>query len=306
MSATEYSIASALREIACIRKFSKFPRPRGMYYGPGQYQPSAGKKLAVLNDYLKVAPYLLPKNKGIHRSVLWHSDLHTDNIFVDPNDPVKIVGIIDWQSVHLSPLFLQARTPALLHFDGPLPDSLEINLPENFDSLGPEEQEQAKKVRSMQTLYKLYEVASFKTNPDAYQAILTSKTLGAQVTGMIGSLFSDGEPYVQGLLMAVQDKWEELLQGTEYVGSPCPLNYSSATREMQQVEMRKWERSIELMDRFLQDIGAYAGWDGWVSHADYETMKSRLLGARGRFLDSHSKTAEERELWERVFPFQES
>ncbi|PGG95580.1 hypothetical protein AJ79_09970 [Helicocarpus griseus UAMH5409] len=109
----------------------------------------------ALNGYLQIAPYLLPKTQDLHAFVIWHNDLHTDNIFVDLNDPVKIVGIIDWQSMHLSPLFLQARTPALLDFEGPLPDFFEVKLPADFDTLSPEEQERARKIRSMQSLYKL-------------------------------------------------------------------------------------------------------------------------------------------------------
>ncbi|KKZ65946.1 hypothetical protein EMCG_08289 [[Emmonsia] crescens] len=304
-SASKYVMALALREIACIEKFPKFPRPQGMHGGPRQYQPSAEKKLAVLNDYLRVAPYLLPKDPTLHASVMWHSDLHTDNIFVDPNDPVKIVGLIDWQSVHLSPLFLQARTPALLDFEGPIPESFEIKLPANFDTLSPSEQVQAQKLRSMQSLYKLYEVACFKSNHDAYQAIQARKTLGAQITGLVGSLFSDGEPYVQSLLVAVQDNWEKVVQGTSHGHLPCPLSYSSDTRETQKVEAEKWARSVELMEEFLRGIGAYGGWDGWVCHADYNAMKSKLHDAREQFLDGESRSAEERKQWMRAFPFQD-
>lgn len=305
-SAEDYAADAARREIACIEKFSSFPRPQGMHYGPGQYQPSAEKKLSVLHDYLKISPYALPKNRHLHASVMWHSDLHSDNIFVDPNDPTKIVGIIDWQSVHLSPFFLQARTPALLEFDGPIPESFDVKLPENFDSLSLEEQENAKKLRSMQSLYKLYEVASFKSNQDAYHAMRTRETIGVQLTGLIGSLFSDGEPYVQGLLIAVQDNWEKLLDSTDNAWTPCPLDYSQEARETQQAELDNWTRSVELIDQFLQEIGAYRGWDGWVSYTDYDVMKSRLAAARERFLDCHSRCQEERGQWIRVFPFPET
>ncbi|KAK2777918.1 Phosphotransferase enzyme [Onygenales sp. PD_12] len=305
-SVLDYAIASARREIACIEKFPKFPRPQGMHGGPRQFQPSAARKLAALNDYLQIAPYLLPKNQNLHASVLWHSDLHTDNIFVDPSDPVKIIGIIDWQSVHLSPLFLQARTPALLEFNGPLPESFEIKLPADYDTLSPEEQAKAQKLRSTQSLYKLYEVACFKSNHDAYQAVQTRNTLGAQITGLVGSLFSDGEPYVQGLLISVPHNWGKLVQGTIHENSSCPLNYSYDSQEEQQVELEKWTQSVELMDEFLREVGAYGGWDGWVCHADYDAMKSKLHDVRRRFLDRESRSSEEREQWMRVFPFQDT
>ena len=234
---------------------------------------------------------------------MWHSDLHTDNIFVDPNDPVKIVGIIDWQSVHLSPLFLQARIPALLNFDGPLPESFDIKLPEDFDSLGPEEQEKPKRLRSMQSLYKLWEAACFKTNHEVYSATQVRKTLVAQITGLIGSVFSDGEPYIQGLLISVQDNWEQLVKDTEYEQTPCPLSYSAEAREMNRIELGRWNHSVELMDHFIQEIGAYGGWDGWVSAADYEVMRSRLRSARDQFIERELRSEEERDRWHHAFPF---
>jgi hypothetical protein len=49
--------------------------------------------------------------------VLWHTDLHMGNIYVSHEDPVKIVSLIDWQSIVVSPLFLQARFPEFLPVD---------------------------------------------------------------------------------------------------------------------------------------------------------------------------------------------
>ena len=64
---------------------------------------------------------------------MWHSDLHANNVFVNPEKPTEIVSISDWQSVHLSPIFLQTRHPALIEFNGPIPEGLgRIELPENF------------------------------------------------------------------------------------------------------------------------------------------------------------------------------
>lgn len=137
-------MATANREITCINKYEIFPPPQGIFSGPGQYKPTATAKISTLHDYLKVAKYLLPKDKKLHSAILWHTDLHTDNIFVDPNNPTQIVSIIDWQSAHISPLFLQARHSALLEFEGSITENFDIKVPENFDTLSPEEQEKAK------------------------------------------------------------------------------------------------------------------------------------------------------------------
>lgn len=66
--------------------------------------------------------FLLPKDAVVTRPVLWQTDLHADNIFVDPDNPSKVLGIIDWQSAHVAPLCQQVITLAFLDFNGPRPD----------------------------------------------------------------------------------------------------------------------------------------------------------------------------------------
>jgi hypothetical protein len=88
-SIDDYVSARANREVACLQSFSEFPRPPGLFYGPGQYQPTAQRKQEALRNVLKVAKLLSPKGKEISKPVLWHPDLHGDNIFVNPDQPVS-------------------------------------------------------------------------------------------------------------------------------------------------------------------------------------------------------------------------
>lgn len=159
-TAEEYVRAIAKREIACIERDIKLPRPTGIFNGP-----NSSLKLSVLQDFLKVVRYLLPLDSSALSSKIWHIDLHADNIFVHPERPSEIVGLIDWQSVHLTPLFLQARPPAFLDFSGPKPEGLHaFKLPENFSELSVQEQQDAKNLLSKQSLLKLYEVYSSLQN----------------------------------------------------------------------------------------------------------------------------------------------
>lgn len=58
--------------------------------------------------------------QGAGAPLLSYSDLHTRNIFVDPDDPTKITGIIDWESAAVEPAFVfAAETP---DFAAELPD----------------------------------------------------------------------------------------------------------------------------------------------------------------------------------------
>ena len=83
-TAEEYVTSIGRREIQCIHEVKQLPRPLGIVDGPGLYHTSRDSKLSVLNDYLKVASYLLPADRGGLPSCLWHNDLHSENIFVNP------------------------------------------------------------------------------------------------------------------------------------------------------------------------------------------------------------------------------
>ncbi|KAJ5086712.1 phosphotransferase enzyme family protein [Penicillium alfredii] len=176
-------------------------------------------KQQTLQDYIKVARFLSPKDNELSKPVLWHPDLHRDSIFVNPDRPTEILGIIDGQAVNLAPLFLQARHPAPVEFEGPIPECLQsINLPENFNELSPPEQLEAKKPRAAQSLYKLYDIQLIRQCPDVANALQFKESLADQITGLAGSLFNDGEPIVQGMLMKLQEEW------SSYAGSSILLS----------------------------------------------------------------------------------
>lgn len=299
-SIEDYILSRAHRELACLQTFTNFPRQQGLFYGPGQYQPTAQRKRETLWNYLKVAQYLSPEVKEISKPALWHPDLHGDNIFVNPDRPTEILSILDWQAVNLSPLFLQARHPALIEFEGLIPEGLQsISLPENFDELSAEEQLEAKKLRAAQSLYKLYDIQMIQDCPEIAAALRFRNSLPGQITGLSGSLFSDGEPIVQDMLIRLQEEW------ATYIGSsvPCPLSFAEEDKQRQKEDEKKRASGVVLMEEFLDQVGVYRGWDGWVNHSDYEYYKVRLEQCKHEFLDSQYVTNEERSQWEAVWPF---
>ncbi|DAA78663.1 TPA_exp: Uncharacterized protein A8136_2448 [Trichophyton benhamiae CBS 112371] len=271
---TAYLEAIANREIACVNAGLKYPLfPEGLFYGPRQYQPTAGKKISALNNYLKVLKYVLPENKAVHESVLWHGDLHSRNIFVDPEDPSRIVGIIDWQSASACPLFMQVTRPAFLDYNGPTPKELgRVSLPPNFDSMSAEEQVEAKALYHSQTLHNLYLALTVRSNPTTFQAI----------QGHIG-VAADGKPSI-----------------------PCPLDFSATDVEQQERDVELWAHGVELMNEFIKDTGAFKHWDGRVETADYDLSIRQLFEGIDKFLDREAKNEEERAAWLRALLFIDS
>lgn len=301
-SLAEFIYSCANRELACIDRFSSYPGQQGLFGGPNQYRSTKAFKAQVLQNYLKVATQVLPKDSTLSKPTLWHSDLHTDNIFVDPSQPIKILNIIDWQAVNISPLFLQARHPSLIEFEGPIPEGFEPpTLPDNFDEMSEEEQHQAKNLRAAQSLYKLYEILMLRQCPEIAQALRFRDTLPGQITGLASSIFSDGEPIFQGMLIRLEEEWATCVGPS----ISCPLSFTPQERTQQQRLKASWSRGVEMMHEILTEIGAYQGWDGWINHNNYPVYKERLARCRKNFLNRFARTEEERSQWIQTWPFED-
>ena len=246
--------------------------PDGLFYGPRQYQPNASAKMSALTNYLKVAPYVLPEQEVTHSSVIWHGDLHTQNIFVDPEDPTEILGIIDWQFVSALPLFLQVTRPAFLDFNGPIPEELaKVSLPQNFEMLSPEDQHEAKALHQAQTLHNLYMARCYQQNYEAFLAMQQKDSLRHQVTVVPNGLGTVPTPPVEG-----RRKRMAKYCGSGPDGDPlirCPLHFSAAEIEQQDENEKLWAQGVELMNTFICDAGGFKHWDDRVSNDDYETLK---------------------------------
>jgi hypothetical protein len=261
--------------------------------------------LLSCKTFEKVASFLLPRDKAVEIPVLWHTDLHPDNIFVDPDNPSKVVSIIDWQSVHIAPLFQQAATPAFLDFEGPKPDEgvSGPSLPENFEVLSAVEQAQAKTLQTQQSLYKLYEIQSARQNKEDFKALQYSSSLGSQIISLVSQAFNDGEPIIRGQLIQLAQEWDRIVGKDQQT---CPLSVTPDDIREQEHDLQKWEEGVQLMEDVLDSLGGVEnGWQGWVSYEDYDQMRDKLAAVKEQFLDHMAGSLEEREAWSRVWPFQD-
>ncbi|KAJ5585281.1 phosphotransferase enzyme family protein [Penicillium hispanicum] len=304
---TEFMTAIARREIATADSGLRYPlMPEGLFYGPRQYQPTLSKKLSALENYLKVASHVLPENQATHASTLWHGDLHSQNIFVDPEDPGRILGIIDWQSVSACPLFMQAGRPAFLDYNGPVPESLgKVPLPPNFDSMDPDEQRKAKALHRAQTLHNLYLIRCLQVNEPVFQAIQGQNTLRHQVSVVSGLVLMDYEPLLNSLLRDVEKEWAHIAgrgDGSSS-GTPFPLQLSNKEIQQQEQDGELWAHGVKLMDAFVGDTGCFKHWDGRVSDADYERSRRELDEGVKRFLDREARNDEEQMEWLKALSF---
>ena len=152
-----YISAIAYREIEWISHYA-IPKAADDPLVSSAAQNSPTEHISLLEKYLNVAPYLLPKDPYLIASTLWHKDLHSGNIFTEQN---RITSIIDWQGTWAGPLFLQARHPQLVDHRG----EVILKFPENFTDMTDDEKIKLRRQVASSIILHLYETNTAKENP---------------------------------------------------------------------------------------------------------------------------------------------
>jgi len=201
---------------------------------------------------------------------------------------------------------VHAHYPSFIKYDGPILELFEQpQLPSDFADLDPAAKKAAQKLRTAQTLWGLYQAYTQKEAPGLLSALCCRNALAAQIICLAGSVFDDGEIYVQYHLseLARPENWGQISSDV-----PCPLNYSEDELAKQRDELAKWERDIELKAQAIAQVGARASWDGAVRPEEFDIVSQRLQEVKERFLEYVSETGseEERRQWETAWPFRDS
>jgi hypothetical protein len=289
------------REIASVRQLQRLPKSPITLCGPGTYILTREKKLKALDCYLKLIKYLLPDDRAIASPTLWHSDLHVANIFVDPNDPTKIVSLIDWQSTEIAPLYFQARRPYVLDYDGPAVNGIERpEPPKDYDSLEPEAQKRADKLWLQQGLCYAYNLWVHRHNPRLYSAFEFQHTSSHDLLLLARNLLIDGEATYLSQIAALESTWDSL-PGAK--GAPYPFSFSAKEREEMEADVEGAVLGIQVMRAIREAIGELFPDQGIVAPEKYEESLNALSQMKEQVMADFAKTEHEKDVWEKMWPF---
>ena len=299
-----YQSAIGHREIACVRSLPRLPKSPVTLCGPGIYRPTREKKLRAIQCYLTMIKYLLPTDQSIQSSCLWHSDLHVENIFVNPKDPTEIVGIIDWQSTELAPLFYHARQPYFLDYDGPPTLGLERpRLPENLAQLDPAAQRQAKALYLNRSLSALYKTLLHRQNPPLYRALAFRETSSFDLLLLARNLLVDGEATYLAQVVELEKIWAELPGVCTRGAAPFPFQFSNEDKAEIQADVSGALRGIEAMREVQETLGELFPERGIVREEQYEEARDALRQIKEQVLETFARDESDRGIWREVWPF---
>jgi hypothetical protein len=289
------------REIAAVRHLPDLPKSPITLCGPGTYQPTKEKKLKALECYLQLVKHLLPKNQSIGTSHLWHGDLHVANVFVNPSKPTEIVGIIDWQSTELAPLYFQARQPQFLDFEGPQVEGLERpRLPKDIESMEESEQKRRRKLHVDQMLSFMYTTIVKHRMPLLYSAMEFQQTLSFLLLLLPRNMLIDGEASYLAQLVELEAIWETL-PGSK--GVPYPFSFSEEERIIIKTDSNGVSEGMAAMRGVQKAIGDLAPQQGLVKTESYDEALDALQQMRDQVIEQYAMNEDEAEIWRKAWPF---
>jgi hypothetical protein len=245
--------------------------------------------------------YLLPTDETISSAHLWHDDLHLANIFVDRAEPTKVMGLIDWQSTEISPLYFHARQPHMIDYIGPPISGLERPQPrENLDELEPSERESANTIYLQQSLCSLFNTLTHRQNPRLYAALQFQQTQKYLLLVLARNLLIDGEASYLAQIAELESTWNEF-SGEE--GSTYPFFFSDKEREELEADVEGVVRGMEVMRSIRESLGELFPDQGIVKPDDYEEALDALAQMKDQVIDAFATNATDREAWEKAWPF---
>ncbi|CAN9169807.1 unnamed protein product [Alternaria alternata] len=264
----------------------------------GAQRGSFEEHVAVLDMTKKVMSRLNERTLigKVSEPVLWHTDLHMGNVYVAEGKPAQILSIIDWQSILVSPLFLQARFPDFVTVgeDYPLGTKEIPKLPPDFDELNVEDKKIAEQRLKDNITAKGYELSTGSKNIRGWKAL--------QIPLFLRELFircaeasEEGVIPLRACLIEYAANWKEI--GFE---GECPISFSEEDlqkHEQQFEEYRNYHKVHELARNVLG-----TDFEGWISpYVDFEMKQQQntaLLEELVRKSSQHGMSPERmREIW---------
>lgn len=229
------------------------------------------------------------------KPVLWHNDMHHGNIFVSPDDPTSLRGIIDWQSTVIAPLFLQSRFPVFLksptqYIAGPVSPEL----PSNFEQMEEEDKEQALSDKRLAEEHKAYEMYILKKNKEAHIALGLNRNLWDPFQ-RCHRYSPNTVPSLRDRLLNVSKNWDTLGMPTD-----CPFTVEYDLEKHQ--EEMETESDVKSLQEMVQNYTG-AGDDGWIFADEWEAVNAANKELLEKFIQMADEAGESKEEAVRMWPF---
>jgi hypothetical protein len=266
----------------------------------GAPRGSFEEHVAVLDMTKKVMSRLNERTLigKVSEPVLWHTDLHMGNIYVAEGKPAQILSIIDWQSILVSPLFLQARFPDFVTVgEDYLLGTKEIpKLPPDFDELNVEDKKIAEQRLKDNITAKGYELCTGVNNIRGWKAL--------QIPLFLRELFircaeasEEGVVPLRACLFEYAANWKAI--GFE---GECPISFSEEDLQKHEKQFEEYSNYHKVHELARNILGT--DFEGWISpYVDFESKRQQNAALLGEFVRKSSQYDMSPERMREIWPY---
>ena len=285
-------------EVQWIQQFAK---SRMNYFQSLKEQETPKHALDLLARYELLTPALalhVNANNHAFTNILWHPDLHLDNIFIDPVS-CKITGIIDWQSAMVAPLFYQSGVHrAFRHYKSVRDGWYVPEKPDDFDTLPLDEKKRIDQDHESETIHKYYELQTLKRAPRHWEYLQQSKVpVLRKPIWLVTGVWENGDLFfLRDSLITLHNRWNEIFGEN----SQCPITFSAEEMEQHAREEENVNGVGKMLSMF-RDQGLLPA-DGMVQPEDYQIAVENCRKYKQILLNA-AQNQDERELYSKVWPY---
>jgi hypothetical protein len=231
--------------------------------------------------------------------------LHDENIFVNPNDPIEVTAMIDWQSTEIAPLLAQVGKPPFIAHKGPQAVGLERpQLPVGFESLSKDEQRRAQDLWLKQLLVVLYNTLIGQRSPKLGQCMEYQQMLEYQIISVTNLLLFEGEAICLRMILDFLELHEDILaHDTLDPASRDSLRALVRDRDVVRKDAKDAEWAVELMEEVQGAMGDLFPLHGQVSYERYGETKEALREIKEQIIGRFAEREQDRVVWHQSWPF---
>jgi len=219
---------------------------------------------------------------------------------VNPSKPTEVLGVIDWQSSELAPLYYQGRRPHLIDHEGPQVHGLvRPQPPKDAGRLDINEKQSAKSLYLQQSLCALYNTLTYRQNPPLYAALEYQQTTDYLLLLLARNLLIDGEAAYLLQVAKLRDEWSIRFGDP----STSPFCFSTVQREEFEAQSACATLGMEAMRSIKESIGDLFPEQGIVRPDQYEEAQYALQQMKEQVIATFANSEQERLEWEEYWPF---
>jgi hypothetical protein len=268
MSSSAYIETVGLNELQWSKSYAQ---PRMNFHRSMNRPETPDDYISLLQQYLKLVPYLAAAFRHCELRTMSHPDLHLDNIFINP-ETNHISSVIDWQSTTISPMF-QRQYPQFLE---PLADS-------GQDSESP--------LMQYKDLVRRRDPIRWSMVNDPYHSIKTKPISLVPSCWDREDLFS-----LRNSLISIMAHWNDIALDA----MPCLLVFTEEELVLHNTEMELIEGLSSIMHQLRDEAMIPLG--GMVQPEDYERLKELSKRLKTDFVDLGENDGQ-RTLHANVWPY---